>query len=737
MSRLLFCAVGLLAGATALPTPTDKIDNRLLAISTAIDKAANVTAASVGVLDNNLLNQCLVDKKWRTVSDLATMSADDKRNTAIVELSHAGEGSISYMQSKNNNQLKSLCDGCGCGKGVLDKCLIRNQWRTKEDVAGMTENNKRNTVIIEMDKLVDESISDLQGKNTGQLVNMCKRLNRHRADSSTRLVYTNSGGGFAAMTGGMGILRAMHEAGALDQVSYVGGNSGGNWLLTQLVYSEKFYDSIIDDNTPIDTVIENWGVKYTEAMADFPGRGTVDTAWSATKVLAPRGLINLLASIDFRRLSVSTCPIGGDKIAELLKVITDRVDIPATDFRKYIGQMLEDTLGTEFGNGANYGSLPRNGKADVTYVQQVAVPPDVFTNSPAGWKATLGVEFKTATATEEYNKYPTMALPAAYYSTPDDQTGWLYNEDIKQLSITSDPVRAVGRLFRGGNKFDARLPSNPAVLDVTAASSAAGGFLASPTLLKAFLDSALESIDFTDRLSFNNAATRSVLAFGLSRCLATPMKDVAIAQSGMGDGINVSPDYKFIDGGFTENTGIASTLGKVAADFPTDDYLGKFVHFDLDMTMGENRVQALFKLDSDNSNCNTQVTGAAGEGYCTNPKALGQHNANTGRPSSLIFDDKWPSNLGEDWTPYAYWTDANGVTTHSYYFKKKVTTVKNQFYKVPAGKTLDLLVFSLNQPPSDPIVVGGGTDDWKEIWGPIAKAQAAGAKKIIEEFMDE
>ena len=230
------------------------------------------------------------------------------------------------------------------------------------------------------------------------------------------------------------------------------------------------------------------------------------------------------------------------------------------------------------------------------------------------------------------------------------------------------------------------VPSNPSVLDVTAASSAAGGFLASPTLLKAFLESALESMDFTDRLSFNNAATRSVLASGLSRCLAIPMKDVAIEQSGMGDAGNVSPDYKFIDGGFTENTGIASTLGKVAADFPTDDYLGKFVHFDLDMTMGENRVQALFTLDSDNSNCNTQVTGAAGKGYCTNPKALGQHNANTGRPSSLIFDDVWPSNLDEDWTPYAHWTDANGVTTHSYYFKKRVTTVKNQFYKVPAGK---------------------------------------------------
>ena len=261
----------------------------------------------------------------------------------------------------------------------------------------------------------------------------------------------------------MGILRAMHEANALDQVSYVGGNSGGNWLLTQLVFSEKFYNSIIDDDKPIDTVIEEWGAEYTKAMADFPGRGTVDTAKSATKLLASIGptrrLINLLASIDFRRLSVSTCPIGGDKFAELLKVVTDLADIPATDFKKYIGRMLEHTLGAEFDNEADYGSLSRNGKADVTYVQQVAVPPDVFTESPAGWKATLDVEFKTPEATAEYNKYPTMALPAAYYSTPNGQTGWLKNEDINKLSIKSDPVRAIGRLFRGGNKFDAHRTS--------------------------------------------------------------------------------------------------------------------------------------------------------------------------------------------------------------------------------------------------------------------------------------
>ena len=66
----------------------------------------------------------------------------------------------------------------------------------------------------------------------------------------------------------MGLLRAMHKAGALEQVTTVGGNSGGQWLLTQLLYSESFYKSIASDDDLVE-VIANWGEMYHEKIANL------------------------------------------------------------------------------------------------------------------------------------------------------------------------------------------------------------------------------------------------------------------------------------------------------------------------------------------------------------------------------------------------------------------------------------------------------------------------------------
>ena len=66
----------------------------------------------------------------------------------------------------------------------------------------------------------------------------------------------------------MGLLRAMHNSGALSRVTTVGGNSGGQWLLTQLLYSESFYKSIASDDDLVE-VIANWGEMYHEKIANL------------------------------------------------------------------------------------------------------------------------------------------------------------------------------------------------------------------------------------------------------------------------------------------------------------------------------------------------------------------------------------------------------------------------------------------------------------------------------------
>ena len=63
----------------------------------------------------------------------------------------------------------------------------------------------------------------------------------------------------------MGLLRAMHNSGALGRVSYLGGNSGGQWLLSQLLYSKSFFEGITSNVVPIEQVIREYGAKYTTA----------------------------------------------------------------------------------------------------------------------------------------------------------------------------------------------------------------------------------------------------------------------------------------------------------------------------------------------------------------------------------------------------------------------------------------------------------------------------------------
>jgi hypothetical protein len=554
------------------------------------------------------------------------------------------------------------------------------------------------------------------------------------------VTYTNSGGGFAAMTGGMGILRAMHDSGALAQVSYMGANSGGNWLLTQMLWSESFYGSITSTK-PIEQVITEFGATYSAAMT----AGGVKQALKASlrdRVFDANNMVTSRLTVGFARYIdrvFTTCPRGEDFIDHNLDLLINLAGMPAKDWASWVEVMMTDAIPDVA--GAKY-DLERKGlPGDITYVQQVALPPDVWLKDPSDWKAKMILNFTDPAETAKWKANPTMALPIAHYSTKDEH-GWLYHAGINRFKVRADPAHANVR-FQRWAVVD--LPADPKIVDITASSSAAGGFIASPTLLQA-------QSWFPDRLS-NFWAGCFDKVF---RDLAVPQPDMVDVDQylGIAGRLDFSPRYRFIDGGFVDNTALASTIGKVAADNPEQTYLGKFIHFDIDETFGENRVEALFTLPSRprvgrnwNSGCNTQ-----GE-YCLNSNARGQHNANNiGRPSSLIFAETVPDHATE-YTAYADWswveapnwptsmaTKAAGFfkTSTSYYFTKRLTTVENKFYKVPAGKTLDLLVFSLNIPKPDVIIAAGNVLDdlWETVYGPIAKAQAEGATPVIKAFIE-
>jgi hypothetical protein len=117
------------------------------------------------------LSECLVDMCWRTAPEVEAMSEDDQRNTVIVELNKKGLGSISHLQGWTNAQLAQAADT----PTRLDECLITNGWKSAEQMEGWSGDDQRNTVIVELNNAGFGSISYLQGNSNGDLVKQCAR----------------------------------------------------------------------------------------------------------------------------------------------------------------------------------------------------------------------------------------------------------------------------------------------------------------------------------------------------------------------------------------------------------------------------------------------------------------------------------------------------------------------------------------------------------------------------------
>ena len=709
----------------------------------------------------------------------------------------------------------------------------------------------------------------------------------------------------------MGLLRAMHNSGALSRVTTVGGNSGGQWLLTQLLYSESFYKSIASDEDIVD-VITAWGVKYHEGLkpllpassntkvdfrkleecarrdwhcerrkaaelreerrrlareealrrvklareqAEQRARDAADAAARAVERLAQEAADKIQDAKDaveaakasaeaaveaakakarealewakekremvrdaFEEFesflsdmasgNATVCPSGGQMLAAGLDKLFGNMGLPVRaarhhappppptacpwpyndtapisalasclplrfilartapaqifDWKLLTEVILSPSIGDDFGT-KTYAELDRNGMpGNITFVQQVAMPPNAWTGAVGeGLVADLNVQFTDKEFESRWKSHGTMALPIAHYSTKST-SGWMMNEDIKSLSVTVHKESSFSTDTRKDDRKDdcdtdrnlytseIHLPIAPTVLEVTASSSGAGGFVASPALFR--------------NQNFMRFETR--VADWLTKCTATTLVDLSIPQRGMVDdevSNAATPTYRFIDGGFVENTALASTIGRLHADNPNEDHLGSFIHFDLDTPFygGEAnelkcRVAALFSMDNtpEEGVCNTAKE------LCTDSDAFGQKNAqNIGRPVSTIFEnmwpEAWPDNLGE-WTEYAAHeecriTSTDGstppacTTISSYYWKGTMTTIENKWYGVPAGLKLELLVFAYNEPTST-ILVGdnkagdtgtgvGGRSMWEKVYGPIAKEQAEGAEKVIKDFL--
>lgn len=158
-----------------------------------------------------------------------------------------------------------------------------------------------------------------------------------------------SGGGWRAMTMGMGAARALHKAGVLNdtRLRVVGSNSGGAWFLTQFTYSAQFYDDVTGDHD-MKAVVTGWMDSQRPLLAATLEDQLMDVSeWLAgypplTSFM--RAAIKLLNGLVRTPSVLRTFCALSDKCVQFVSLATNGLTLAAGaqgSWSRYIGEMLQ------------------------------------------------------------------------------------------------------------------------------------------------------------------------------------------------------------------------------------------------------------------------------------------------------------------------------------------------------------------------------------------------------------
>lgn len=119
-----------------------------------------LSAVNAYVIDT--IGEALVVGQWRTTEDLLVMSHEDERNTLITELTFITNESVEWLQSNNDDALTEIAS--------VSIFLRDAEVRNVDELATMTVDDQRNTLITQLHYWTDEPVSDLQAKSSNDLV---------------------------------------------------------------------------------------------------------------------------------------------------------------------------------------------------------------------------------------------------------------------------------------------------------------------------------------------------------------------------------------------------------------------------------------------------------------------------------------------------------------------------------------------------------------------------------------
>jgi len=119
------------------------------------------------------LSNILLGNNWRTKEELAKMSPEDKRNTVIVELSKATSHTIKDLQGRKNTDNLGSLTAIANMVAILKNYNIRSSGALKRM---KYEPHIRNTLIVEIKKRFSIDVKTLQARtDNGLLKTFCTR----------------------------------------------------------------------------------------------------------------------------------------------------------------------------------------------------------------------------------------------------------------------------------------------------------------------------------------------------------------------------------------------------------------------------------------------------------------------------------------------------------------------------------------------------------------------------------
>ena len=396
---------------------------------------------------------------------------------------------------------------------------------------------------------------------------------------------------------------------------------------------------------------------------------------------------------------------------------------PAWSWLPFIAAMLKPWIPDI--ETATYGGRPMTGLRTATFTQQVTVPPDAFLDGAT--LATRGVSFAAGFTLDA----PTAAyvIPMAHVQPPSSYGGaggagggWLKGSPVEALWATSPD---------SGAEEASVEPADPLLIEVAAGSSAAAGILASPAMLEQW-PVAKGAVAPCLPLGLETAAG-PVLAPGFALPKGQASRDYTVAASDLA--------FRYLDGGFTDNTNAAFTLARMQAECASAPPASPSLDCSQNvfrMIVGSGSYQELLWFDP-----------AYPPGTFLPPSQGGWFG-----PTPTIFAEPFPS--ADAWKPYATaaapaqplafnnseqasaaggdGTGLGGDLSTSYFWAGRLTSVANEWYGVAAGSTVELLFFKSS---ASPIIVAGAdaAKIFSGVYAPAAVAQAQGAAPIIAAFL--